>query len=104
MKRFLDTVERFKFPILILALGIVLMLIPSGTKNTDRNSCCELGDALSLTQGVGEAYVLISENGVVVVCDGAQDAKIRMEITEAVKAYTGFGADRITILKRDGTK
>ena len=73
-------------------------------KKAEGNSCCALGDALSLTQGVGEAYVLVSENGVVVVCDGAQEAKIRMEITEAVKAYTGFGADRITILKRDGTK
>ena len=104
MKRVLDFLKRFKFPLLILALGILLMLIPTKEKKAEGNSCCELGDALSLTQGVGEAYVLVSENGVVVVCDGAQEAKIRMEITEAVKAYTGFGADRITILKRDGTK
>ena len=104
MKRILNTVERFKFPLLIMVLGIFLMLIPAGEKKTERENCCELGDVLSLTQGVGEAYVLVSENGVVVVCDGAQDAMVRMEITEAVKAYTGFGADRITILKRDGTK
>ena len=104
MKRVLDFLKRFKFPLLILAFGILLMLIPTEEKKAEGNSFCELGDTLSLTQGVGEAYVLVSENGVVVVCDGAQEAKIRMEITEAVKAYTGFGADRITILKRDGTK
>ena len=104
MKQILDKIGRFKFPLLILLLGILMMLIPSGAKKTGAESCCELGDALSLTEGVGEACVLISENGVVVVCDGARDAKVRIDITEAVKAYTGFGADKITILKRDGTK
>ena len=102
MKRILDCIERFKFPLLILALGIIFMLSSPSGKNAETKdvSLCE---ALSLTQGVGEAYVLISENGVVVVCDGAGNAGVRMEIMEAVKAYTGFGADKITILKRDKT-
>ena len=82
------------------AVGVALMLIPSAAKS----SAAEvggLGEALSLTQGVGEAYVLISDNGVVVVCDGASDAATRLEIITAVKTYTGFGADQITVLKRN---
>lgn len=103
MKALLDKLEKIKYPLLILALGILLMLLPGTPKMETPEPETGLGEALSMTEGVGKAYVLISENGVVVVCDGALDAKIRMEITEAVKSYTGFGADKITILKRDGT-
>lgn len=100
MKELIGKIEKFKYPLLILALGVVLMLLPSGSGREAPQEQQSLSEALSLTQGVGEAYVLISENGVVVVCDGASDAGIRMDIIEAVKAFTGFGADKITILKR----
>lgn len=76
------------------------MLLPSAAKS-EMTEVGSLGDALSITQGVGEAYVLISDNGVVVVCDGASDAATRLEIIKAVKTYTGFGADQITVLKRN---
>ena len=33
--------------------------------------------------------------------DGAQDAATRLEIVMAVRTYTGFGADQITVLKRN---
>jgi len=103
MKTIRETIERFKLPLLILALGVFLMLMPSSHKNEANQDNADFGQALSMTQGVGEAYVLISENGVVVVCDGAENAKVRMIITEAVRSYTGFGADKITILKRVNT-
>ena len=103
LKKVLDKLDQFKFPLLILALGVFLMLIPSSPKGENTAPTTELGEALSLTQGVGEAYVLISENGVVVVCEGAQNAEVRMKIMEAVRSYTGFGADKITILKRSGS-
>ena len=54
-----------------------------------------------MTQGVGEAYVLVSDSGVVVVCDGADNAAVRLEIVTAVRTYTGYGADQITVLKRN---
>ena len=54
---------------------------------------------LSSSDGVGEAKVLISDSGVVVVCTGADDASVRLDIIRAVGSYTGFGADKITILK-----
>ena len=45
--------------------------------------------------------MLLSDSGVVVVCDGAQDPATRLEIVMAVRTYTGFGADQITVLKRN---
>lgn len=101
MKKILDKIEQFKFPLLILALGVFLMVIPTSPKEERTIPADDLGTALSLTQGVGEAYVLISENGAVVVCEGAQNPEVRMAIMEAVRSYTGFGADKITILKRN---
>lgn len=100
MKEVLNKLQTFKLPLLILALGLFLMLLPSGTKSRESEPQTTLSEALSLTEGVGEAYVLLSNKGVVVVCDGAQNAEVRMAIMEAVRSYTGFGADKITILKR----
>ena len=37
--------------------------------------------------------------GAVVVCDGADDAKVRLSVTEAVSNATGLGADKISVLK-----
>lgn len=99
MKEILEKLKAYALPLLILLLGVALMLMPSasGRSQTGENS---LQEALCQTQGVGEAYVLISERGVVVVCDGAGSAATRLEIIQAVKTYTGFGADQITVLKR----
>ena len=43
--------------------------------------------------------MIVSENGVVVVCRGAEDAKVRLDIIRAIGSYTGFGSDKITVLK-----
>ena len=77
--KLLPFLEKYKAPLLVLLLGIALMLIPTGS-------------------GRGET-ALLSENGVVVVCDGAENAAVRLDIIRAVGSYTGFGSDRITILK-----
>lgn len=100
MKTILEKLNSFKFPLLMLALGVVLMLLPSSPRADTAASQPDLAEALSLAEGVGEACVLISQEGVVIVCDGAGDAQVRWEITEAVRSYTGFGAAQITILKR----
>ena len=100
MKEILEKIKAYRFPLLILAIGIALMLIPSAARSGAKEEG-SLGEALSMTQGVGEAYVLISDKGVVVVCDGAGNAATRLEIITAVKTYTGFGADQITVLKRN---
>lgn len=37
--------------------------------------------------------------GAVVLCQGADDARIRLQIVQAVQSVTGLSSDRITILK-----
>ncbi len=99
-KSILSGVMKYKAPLLVLLVGILLMLIPTGDHAKPAESGGEaLAAILSQTQGVGEARVLISENGVVVACRGASNASVRLDIIRAVNSYTGFGSDRITILK-----
>jgi len=101
LKNLLQRLERFKVPLLILLAGVALMLLPtSGEKgSTPEDPAGALAELLSCTRGVGQARVLISENGVVVVCAGASNAGVRLDIIHAVSSYTGFGSDKITILK-----
>ena len=101
LKSKLGKLEKFKYPLLILAIGVALMLIPGGEAAQDTVSDKDtlLQEVLSCSDGVGEAQVIVSENGVVVVCRGAEDAKVRLDIIKAVSSYTGFGSDKITVLK-----
>ncbi len=96
----LAKLEKFKYPLLILVLGVVLMLLPGGSREEPAGEDSErLQQLLACAEGVGEVRVLVSEQGVVVVCSGAEDARVRLHILKAVSAYTGTGSDRITILK-----
>ena len=38
--------------------------------------------------------------GAVVLCDGADDAAVRLAVTQAVGTVCGIGSDKITVLKR----
>ena len=101
IKNAAEKLERFKYPLLILIIGLFLMLLPS---RPDKTGCADDGDAvfqqiLSSTEGVGDAKVIVSENGVVVVCRGGDNAAVRLEIIKAIGSYTGFGSDKITVLK-----
>ena len=93
--------ERFKYPILILIAGVLLMLLPGPGegKSTESDSSGLLAQVLSCSEGVGNARVLISDSGVVVVCEGAANPKVRLDIIRAVESYTGYSSDKITILR-----
>lgn len=92
--------DKFKYPLLILVLGLGLMLMPSGTKSpVSGETDALLQQVLSCSAGVGEARVIASEKGVVVVCQGAENAAVRLDIIRAVGSYTGLGSDKITVLK-----
>jgi len=96
--------ERWKtlrIPLLVLALGIGLMLIPARQTPEQTGDSPEekLETLLSLSSGVGTCRVLISENGVVIVCRGAEDPKVQLEILRAAGSYTGFSSDKITVMK-----
>ena len=92
---------KFKLPLLILVLGLILMLLPGGAKEEEirDDPGQNMQEILRRTRGVGEARVLISDKGVVVVCAGAEDPQVRLDIIRAIGSYTGFGSDRITVLK-----
>ncbi|MBR0199382.1 MAG: hypothetical protein IJQ42_04340 [Oscillospiraceae bacterium] len=93
--------EKLKLPLLVLFLGVFLMLLPSGAKDTELpdDPGDRMQEILSHTRGVGRAMVLISEKGVVIACTGADDPQVRLDIIRAIGSYTGFGSDRITVLK-----
>ena len=96
----MDLLDKFKYPLLILVLGVILMLLPTGSAKSEEAEGDErIQQMLSSVEGVGEAQVIISDNGVVVVCRGAENAAVRLDIIRAISAYPGFGSDRITILK-----
>lgn len=105
-----------KYVLMVAALAILLMIIPSG-KNKDiaanpgqgtelRSSgiavdteSARIGEFLSSIEGVGEARVLLSAEGALVVCPGADNAAVRYCVTNAVSAYTGLGSDKIYVIK-----
>lgn len=96
----LRKVERFKYPLLILCVGVLLLTVPGSQKDARQESPdVALCTVLETARGVGRAHVLISEHGVVIICEGADDAAVQLDIIRAIGSYTGFGSDKITILK-----
>ena len=93
--------KRLKLPLIFLAIGLVLMLSPGQPKSEIEMDKTDLlmGKVLSSVQNVGDCIVLISDNGVVIVCEGADKAKVRLEIIQAISSYTGYSSEKITILK-----
>lgn len=96
IKGFLD---RYKYPLIVLALGIALMTVPANGGRGGSDAELQFREILCRTEGVGRAEVLVSEKGVVVVCDGADKASVRLDILRCVKSYTGFASEKVTILK-----
>ena len=151
---------KFRLPVLILCLGVVLMLLP-GKSRTEPQPETEsapsasesfdlaalerqLSSALSEISGVGEAEVVLtlrtsgervlaqdtSEGassdtetvivstgtgteeavsvktiypkfqGALVVCEGADQAKVKLEVLQAVSAVTGLRSDQISVCQR----
>lgn len=57
--------------------------------------------------GQGQSVVLLTQRwptfqGALVVCEGGDDAAIRLLMTQAVSSLTGIGSDRITVCKGGG--
>lgn len=154
--RILSFIRKYRYPLLVLVIGIALMLIP-GNKTEKQSEIPEkqavqlpgieerLEEILSKIDGAGKVSVMVSEaagetviyqqdedvaldgsgqrdtvivtdenraqsgliqqiispqyQGVIVVCQGAGKASIRLSIIEAVARVTGLGTDRISVLK-----
>lgn len=101
IRKKLGRLDKFKYPLLVLLVGILLMLLPLSPPKTEAEDRSDrrLEEILSCSRGVGETRVLLSDSGVIVVCRGADDAAVRLDMIRAIHSYTGFGSDKITILK-----
>lgn len=95
-----DELKKYRFLIIAFLVGILLLLLPThGKEEATSDDESRLAATLECIQGVGEANVLISENGVVVVCDGAWNAEVKLTVINAAEAFTGFTSDNIQVLK-----
>lgn len=102
-KKILDGLAKYKYPLIVLIVGLVLLLIPSGSTKSSSDGVSNddeqrLAAILESSRGVGNASVLISEHGAVVVCDGAADPEVKLSVIKSVEAYTGLGCDEIQVL------
>ena len=106
-----------KYVLAVLCLGLLLLLLPRRSGGGSTEPAAGTGDPLSASgipldtesqriasllrqiRGVGEAEVLLSGNGAVVVCQGADLPSVRLDVTNAVAAYTGLGSDKISVIK-----
>lgn len=92
----------WKYVLLVGFVGLALLIWPSGQtaeKNDAATEEARLEALLSQIEGVGEVSLLLSDSGAAIVCQGADSAAVRLEITEAVRCYTGLGADKIEIFR-----
>ena len=102
-KTILEFLVKYKYPLIVLIVGLLLLTIPTGSTKSSTNGG-ENGDeqrlsaVLESSKGVGNAYVLISEHGAVVVCDGAADPEVKLRVVKCVEAYTGLVCDEIQVL------
>ena len=108
-----------KYVLLVLCVGLGLLLLPRGAGTRESESgtaaasglpmaasgipldaeCARIAELLRTIRGVGAAEVLLSARGCVVVCEGADSAAVRLDVTDAVAVYTGLGANQIRVYK-----
>ncbi len=94
----------FKYVLIVAAVGLLLLLWPSESIGEDAPEASEearIAAMLARIEGVGEVEVLLSESGAVVVCRGAEDASVCLRVSQAVRCYTGLGADKVEIFKME---
>ena len=124
LQRAKATLERFRLPLLILALGAILLLssmegvgrvelllTTTGSDETFYQTdvrwsgeTSEETTVFSANQSAQKTPVVTktkkaSYAGAVVVCDGADSAVVRLRIVQAVSALTGLGSDKISVIK-----
>lgn len=107
--------EKYKYAIAVALLGVFLMLLPTGGVRGARSAPepearasvqAEWERALAAFEGVGRLHLVLrtepetqSVTGALVVCEGADSAKVRLELTRALGALTGLSSEKIAIVK-----
>lgn len=153
--------KKYRFAALVAAVGVVLMLLPTGSSGTEDQGEADgslfsleeteqrMGEILSAMEGVGRVQVMLTlrsgeslslaedssssqdsdgdtrqesqvltvsrgsgmqevvvtgrlyptYQGAVVVCEGAGDSRIRLQVLEAVEVLTGLSSDKISVVE-----
>lgn len=94
--------SEWKYVLLVAAVGLALLLLPSGSAANSETVSVEeqrLEALLGQLEGVGEVRVLLSEQGAAVVCEGADSPQVCLEISQVLRCYGGLGADRVRVFK-----
>jgi len=104
LKKLAERLSGWKYVLLVAAVGLLLLLWPSGATRTNDSKTAaaeetRMETVLSQIDGVGEVHVLLSEKGAAVVCQGAGNASVRLAVMEAVRCYTGLTSTEITVFK-----
>ena len=66
---------------------------------TNNKKIVTVTDAERNQQGLIKQTIPATYKGVIVVCQGADDASVRLNIINAVSRVTGLGSDKISVLK-----
>ncbi|MBQ4427669.1 MAG: hypothetical protein II881_07965 [Oscillospiraceae bacterium] len=114
MDKLTEFFKKNKAVLLVLAVGVALMLLPTGarpaqaaTAASEKSEEARIEAILSSCEGVGRVKVMLGErdgalSGCVIVCDGAASASVRLTVTEAVSRLTGLAFDRISVINMKG--
>ncbi len=71
----------------------------NGDSDNSRLSTVIITDADRCENGLIRQVIPARYQGAIVVCHGADDSSVRLEIVEAVARVTGLGTNRISVLK-----
>jgi hypothetical protein len=119
MKPIAELAKKYKYILIALAAGTVLLLLPrtasgqardapaatsaelsrlTAAGNANNGGEVRLAEVLSQIDGAGNVTVALSDTGAVIVCANISPS-LRLGITGAVCAYTGLSSEKVIILK-----
>jgi hypothetical protein len=95
---------------IVLTLGLALIFLGNLSKEkTLESEDAGIEERLTVlcsgVDGVGDCSVLVyytpsdEVESVIVICEGADDARVRLRLTEMLSSFFGIGANRIRIEK-----
>ena len=112
-----DWAAKYKYVLAVVLLGVLLMLLPSGSRRETRSVDpaepgtrgtvqSEMEATLAAFDGVGRLRLMLTTApgterwaGAVVVCEGGGSAAVRLQLTQAITALTGLSSEKIAIMK-----
>lgn len=116
LERIRSAAGRFKYALAAVLAGVLLLILPTGTsRKADSEQTAqepypavqsEMERVLSAFDGVGRLRLMLTVvpgterwAGAVIVCEGGDNAAVRLQLTRAVSSLTGLSSDKITVVK-----